>query len=160
MPLVHEMYPSKYLRGQDFDNYKMLAQIVKVEQQELTARRGAKAERQWVMWVRDVTPEKHRRKFTTVSFTKDGFQVILRKTLAEEIAELTGLPNSDNWPKQYVVLFAIDEKAGGKQVRSVWARKPVAEPKANGGADQAAGSDDTGIIEPGFDSNGESPAGE
>lgn len=126
MPLVHEMFPSQYLRGQDFGDYKMLAQIVRVEQKDLTARRGAKAEKAWVMWVRDVTPEKHRRKFTTVSFTRDGFAVILRKTLAEEIAAVTGLPNSDDWANQYVVLYAIDEKAGGKPVRSVWARRPVA----------------------------------
>ena len=146
MPLVNEMYPSEYLRGQDFGDYKMLAQIVKVEQVDLTARRGAKAEKQWVMWVRDVTPEKHRRKFSTVTFTRDGFKVILRKTLAREISAILDMDNSDDWPNQYVVLYAIDERMGGKPVRSVWARRPVAtrlagqtNEGANGHANNSAG---------------------
>jgi ribulose bisphosphate carboxylase small subunit len=132
------MYPSKYLRGQDFGDYVMLAKVVGVEQREMIARRGAKPEMSWVLFVTDETPGTKRKKFTTVVNSQGVFSVILRKKLAEEIAAVIGAWQTEDWTNQYIVLYAIDEKAKGQKVRSVWVRKPVSAKSGAGKTDEGA----------------------
>ncbi|MCL5994491.1 MAG: hypothetical protein M1546_00355 [Chloroflexi bacterium] len=108
---INELFPSKFVRGQDLSHTPVLAKLGVIEQVEVHPRPGVK-EQKWVLLFESVDPAGKARPIAGVSRTAAGYAVILRKALMAQILEATGTTDTDEWPGKQVVFHACESRAG------------------------------------------------
>jgi hypothetical protein len=110
---VSDMFPRKYLGGEDLQGKAYRVVIERVRQEELRVGPGAKPEPKWVMYL---------------SGTRKG--IILSRTLAEQVAAAVGSDETDDWTGKTVVIYPEPMTVAGKRRVAIRARAPKAEPGA------------------------------
>lgn len=117
MPEISRMFPSRYLKGVDFEGKAVPCTIVGVAQEETRVAAGAKPELKWILYIRE---------------SEKG--IVLSKTLAEQIAEALGATNTDKWLGRKVVLYPEGMRVAGVVRVAIrcrpYAERPRQAPKA------------------------------
>lgn len=105
---VNKMFPSRYLKGIDLGGkpYESTIKETKVE------------------YLRDNTGQKRKKYVLYFRVAKKG--LVLNKTLADQVKEVTGQEDSDNWPGQRVTLYPTNVEAFGKIYLVVRIRAAIA----------------------------------
>ena len=98
MPMITEMFPSKYMRNSDLNGRPMRVTIAEISRENLNG------ESKYV-----------------VSFSNQQKRLILNKTNGTAIARLLG-GNSDNWIGQEIILAPVMVDFKGDQVPSIRVR--------------------------------------
>lgn len=107
---VSEMFPRKYLGGEDLQGKAYRVVIDGVRQEELRVAPGAKPELKWVMYL---------------AGTRKG--IVLSRTLAEQIAAAAGSDETDDWAGKAVVIYPEPMTVAGKRRVAIRARAPKPE---------------------------------
>jgi hypothetical protein len=129
---IQERYPAKLVRGQDLTT-PIVALITAVKDEELVAGKGKKPEMVLCVYFENVTSGKPQRMKTNAYTPGLGHAFNGRKLLAQQIAELLGEWDTDNWVGKRIELYQVDNTAGGKRVKSIAARLPVDKPASKNG---------------------------
>src|SRR5262245_27266270 len=120
---LSEMFPSRFVRGQDLQS-PILAQITGIERETVHPRAGVEEEK-FILRFERIDPRTGKpAPLSTVVRTRAGHGVILRRVLAEQIAEALGADDTDAWIGQRVVLAPADARAGNRTVKTIVARAP------------------------------------
>lgn len=123
------MFPARYVRGQDL-SAPILATITGIGQEETHPRPGV-AEQKYVVTFERLDPKTGEYiQMTSNQRTAKGYSVILRKTLAEQIAEALQEMDTDKWIGQRIVLMPTRTRAAGRDVLTISARAPKAQQPA------------------------------
>jgi hypothetical protein len=116
-----EVFHSKYLKAEDLQGKTVRVVIQHVDLEDVGLEEGKK-ERKLVCY-----------------FVGKERQLVLNKTNAESIAEITGCDDTDDWAGAPIALFPDKTKFGGKTVpciRITWPDgKPVPPPVTNADGD-------------------------
>jgi hypothetical protein len=124
---VSEMFPARFMRGQDLPA-PILAQITAIEREEVHPRPGV-TEQKYVVRFERMDPRTAKPvPMPNVARAKNGYGVILRKALAQQIAAALGSDETDEWVGKRVVLESAQTRAAGKDVLTVAARAPKTKP--------------------------------
>jgi hypothetical protein len=118
-----DMFPAKFLRGQDMTK-PMLIEMHAVETTELRPGQGKPAETAYVMYFDDVSrgASAHVR---GLDYTpRKGHAMVLRRTLARQIMQLTGSTDTEEWRGKRVVLYPEAVEVAGRRVITIRARAP------------------------------------
>ena len=109
---INELFPSKFVRGQDLSHTPVLAKLGMIGQVEVHPRPGVK-EQKWILLFESIDPAGKTRLIAGVSRTAAGYYaVILRKALVAQILEVTATTDTDEWPGKQVVFHACESRAG------------------------------------------------
>jgi len=92
---VHEMFPRKYLTGEDLAGKQYTMVIEDVHQEEVHVGQG-KTELKWAM-----------------RFQGARKSLLLNRTLADQLTQVTGSDDSAQWPGRAVTLFPMAMRVGG-----------------------------------------------
>jgi len=107
---VSEMFPRKYLGGEDLQGKAYRVVIDQVRQEELRVGPAAKPEPKWVLYL---------------AGTRKG--IVLSRTLAEQVAEIAGSDETDDWAGKTVVIYPEPMTVAGKRRVAIQARAPKTE---------------------------------
>ena len=126
---VNEMFPAKYVKGEHL-NKSRLIEIHAVEATELRAGPGKPAERAYLLWFDDVSSGGPARIPGVAYAAKRGHALVLRNTLAKQIAELVNADDTNDWPGKRVVIYPEQAVVAGRPLTLIRARapKPVVQP--------------------------------
>lgn len=144
---VSEMFPRRFLRGQDMTK-SLLILINGIEEQELRAGPNKPAERAYVMFFDDVSNGKPAR-LSGVAYTpRKGHALVLRGALAKQIATILGTDETDEWRGRDVVIYTEAATVSGKPMQIMRARAPrrTTPPATQTPTAATAGSND--VIDP------------
>lgn len=126
---VGEMFPNRFLRGQDFTQ-PLLIQIRGVVQETMRSGKGRPEETKFVLRFELVKGNKFDKLITT-QHPPDGYGLILRKTLVVEIAQACGEPDTKDWSEKLIVIYPVREKDAGREVTVIHARaRKLTQPDA------------------------------
>jgi hypothetical protein len=129
---IKERYPTRLVRGQDLPQ-PIVALITGVRDEEMAKGAGKTPEPVLVVYFENVTTGKPARMASHAYVPGLGHGFSGRKVLANQIAELLGSWDTDQWIGRKIELYAIDARAGRDVVKSIAARLPVEQPaKKNG----------------------------
>ena len=109
MPTIDDMFPRKFLRGTDLE-CPVTVTITSVEQEEIYTP-GSGKENKWVLRVKGGTKG-----------------VVVSKTLAKQIAKITGSANSDDWIGCQIELHPCVIQVAGFPKTAVRARAHKPDP--------------------------------
>jgi hypothetical protein len=112
---VNQMFPRKYATGEDLQGRAVSLSIQTVRAEKMRPGPGQPETEKWVLY-----------------FTNAQKGVILSRTLAKQIAEITGEDDTDNWEGRQVVLYPVAMQVAGRQVTAIRARAPQAAVNGNG----------------------------
>jgi len=101
---VSEMFPGRYLSGDDLQGQPMTVTIARIGQEEMRPG-GAAPVKKWVVW-----------------FQGEQKAVILGLTLAEQIAEAVGSDDTNDWPGRRVTLYPLPLTVAGESRVAIRAR--------------------------------------
>jgi hypothetical protein len=135
---VRDMFPAKYLRGQDMTK-PILVELRMVEPTELRAGPDKPAELAFLAYFENVgtgAPEQMRGLF---HYRGKGHALVLRKSLAEEIMQATSTTDTDQWTGKRVVLFPEQKTVARRTVVSIRARAQKAQEAKPAGANNTGG---------------------
>jgi hypothetical protein len=119
---LEQMYPSRYVCGRHLQT-PILCKVVDVHQEDMHPRQGV-TERKWVMTVERVDPAGKVQSIAGCTRAAAGYAVILRHTLALQIAEVLQGDDTDSWRGRMIVLESAQARAGGEEVTTINARAP------------------------------------
>ncbi len=105
---IAQMFPRKYLSGEDLSGKACRVVIQGVRPEELHLGPGAKPEPKWVLYVAG------RRK-----------GIVLSRTLADQVAEIAGSDEADDWAGKEVELYPEPMTVAGKRRVAIRARAAV-----------------------------------
>jgi hypothetical protein len=129
---IKERYPTRLVRGQDLTQ-PIVALITGVRDEEMAKGAGKTPEPVLVVYFENVTTGKPARMASHAYVPGLGHGFSGRKVLANQIAELLGSWDTDQWIGRKIELYAVDARAGRDMVKSIAARLPVEQPaKKNG----------------------------
>jgi hypothetical protein len=124
---VSEMFPARFMRGQDLPA-PILAQITAIDHEEVHPRPGV-TEQKFVLRFERIDPRTGKpAPMPNVARTREGYGVILRKALAQQIAAALGSDETDVWVGKRVVMESAQTRAAGRDVLTIAARAPKAKP--------------------------------
>ncbi len=106
--LISEMFPSKYAKGEDLAGKSITLIIDRINQEQMHPQPNAPAVSKFVIY-----------------FKKAQRGIILSRTLAEQIAEILGSSDSDQWIDGKITIFPQPIKVAGKQRIAIRAKMPV-----------------------------------
>lgn len=119
---VKDMFPAKYLRGQDMPK-PMLIEMHSVLQQELRPGPDKPAEIAYVLFFDDVSTGKPAPVRGLAKHANGKHALVLRRQLAEEIMAATGTTDTDEWGNKRVVIYPEQRTVARRNVVSIRARK-------------------------------------
>jgi len=125
MPNINDVFPSKYLKVSDLDGHEPIVTIERVEWEPVGRDREMKA---------------------VVYFAGKKKAIVLNKTMATKLTEITGSSMTEAWIGHKVQLFAAEANYGGDTydvVRIKAVKKPT-----SGSAAQAAAKKPNGTPKP------------
>jgi hypothetical protein len=118
-----DVFPSKYLRAADLNGKPYVLTISDAPYEKLKGLDGK---------------DTHK---TVLSFRGAEKTLPLNATNWDSVAEVTGCPDTDNWPGKQIELYPTRTTMGGKQVDCIRIRKPSqaaeAQPIASNGSPAA-----------------------
>lgn len=117
---LDEMYPAKYLRGQDM-TAPILIVITSIGKEKMRAGPGKPEE---VKWVLRFELAKGQQPLRTTQHPPEGYGLPMRKTLALDIGTVLKERDAEKWIGQKVVIFAAKEEAAGRELITTHARAP------------------------------------
>ena len=106
MPKVGDMFSGSYLKASDLQGKRSVVTIDAISQEEVGG------EPKWIL-----------------SFRGKEKTLVLNKTNANMIAEITGTDDSDGWAGKQVVLYPAKTDFQGKRVDCIRVDYPVAKPQ-------------------------------
>ena len=109
MPLVNEVFPSKYLGAADLQNKDVLVTIDRVEMEQFEDA-GKKVPK------------------PVVYFRGSEKGLVANKTNSVAIADITGQPDTDNWGGARICLFPTMVQFGVKMTEAIRVKRPPAAP--------------------------------
>ena len=109
MPKVKDLFPSQYASGEDLNGKSFVATISHLKKEEMFDKQKEKKVQKWVMYLKNAAKG-----------------ILLSKTTAEEIEEITGEDDTDRWKGKEVELYPTNVKAFGKMCNVIRFRKPTA----------------------------------
>ena len=121
-----EMYPSRFLRGQDMVG-GLLIVIRGVTQEKVRAGAGRPEEAKYILRFELAKNDQQPAILPTTSHPPEGYGLVLRKILANEIFEATKTSDTSDWPACKVVILPRVEKAAGREMTVIHARAPRAQ---------------------------------
>lgn len=133
---VKDMFPSKFLRGQDMTK-PMLVEMHGVQETGLRAGPDKPEEPAYVLFFDDVSTGKPLPVRGLMRHENGKHALVLRRQLAEEIMQATGTTDTDDWANKRVVLYHEQRTVARRSVVSIRAR--AAKPPQPTGAAGAAG---------------------
>jgi hypothetical protein len=105
-----DAYPSKYFKATDFPDKPM---VLKIEMTRLeTFENNGKSAEKLVMY-----------------FVGQKSGLVVGPTVWEQIADVTGSDDTEDWPGHWLELYRNKTPFGGKMVDCIRVRKPDATPK-------------------------------
>jgi hypothetical protein len=107
MPNINDAFPSNYLKASDLKNSQVVVTIDRVEFEPVGRDREMKA---------------------VIYFVNKTKGVILNKTNARKITEITGSALTEDWTGHAIQLYPTETEFGGETVECIRIR-PVAKPK-------------------------------
>jgi hypothetical protein len=124
---VSEMFPARFMRGQDL-SAPILVQLTAIEREEVHPRPGV-SEQKYVLRFERIDPRSAKpAPMPNVARAHNGYGVILRKSLAQQIAAALGTDETDEWVGKRIVLESSQTRAAGHDVLTVAARAPKTKP--------------------------------
>lgn len=123
---VTDMFPARYLRGQDMTK-PILVELNGVELTELRAGPDKPAEPAFVLYFKDVSsgnPADGHGIRGLMFHRGKGHALVLRKSLAEEINQATATQDTEQWRGKRVVLYPEQRTVARRSVVSIRARAP------------------------------------
>lgn len=123
---VTDLFPRRFVRGQDLRG-PILAQLTGIGAETVHPRPGVE-EQAHAVYFEHLDP-KTRRPAPLRGFQRgrDGYAIILRRTLAEQIMAATGAETIDDWPGR-VVVFEPATVAGKVTIKARAPRAPAGGP--------------------------------
>lgn len=106
--LISEMFPSKYAKGEDLAGKSITLIIDHIRQEEMHPQPNAPAVKKFVLY-----------------FKNAQRGIILSRTLAEQIAEILGSLDSDQWIGGKITIFSQPLKVAGKSRLAIRAKAPT-----------------------------------
>jgi hypothetical protein len=126
---VKDMFPARYLRGQDMTK-PILIELRSVEQTELRAGPDKPAEPAFVLYFEDVSSGSPAPMRGLMHTPRKGHALVLRRALADEIMQATGVIDTDEWRGKRVVIYPEQRTVARRNVVSIRARPPKASQQA------------------------------
>lgn len=117
------MFLANYLSGKVLTK-PILAEIVKIESARLRPVPDKPEVDTFVMIVRNVDVNGHDVPLLGVERINGGYRVVLRQSLAEQIAGILGADDTDDWKGGRVVLYGEPTRVAGKDLIALRARAP------------------------------------
>ncbi len=117
MPEISELFPSKYLRGED-----------------LQAKGPVTVEIAGIDTAEAYRPGEGKTKIYILRCIKASKGVVLSPPLARQIAGIVGSTNTDNWPGKRITLYPEPMVVAGRQRVAVRARQAESVPNNGSGA--------------------------
>jgi hypothetical protein len=102
---VSDMFPRKFVSGDDLDGKAYTVTIEEVRQEKLRMAGSAQEEQKHVLYLLG---------------TRKG--IILSRTLAEQIAEITGQADTKDWPGCKMIIVPVPMTVAGKKRVAIRAR--------------------------------------
>jgi hypothetical protein len=93
---LNDMFPSKYVKGEDLGGKSFVVTIARVVVEKMRPNPGRPEEEKFVLY----TVEGHK-------------GIILSKTIAGQIAQITGSDDSDHWPGKKIEVYPESVTVGG-----------------------------------------------
>jgi len=136
---ISELFPRKYATGADLNGKPATLTIARVTQEEMRPNPNAKPEAKWVLYFKGA---------------QKG--IVLSRTLAQQIAEITGEDDTDHWPGKRVTLYPVPMTVAGQARVAIRARKPTngTEPPPSSLTDDQDDDDPTAAPVEGDDQRG------
>ena len=116
-----EMFPNRYLRGQDMAG-PLLIVVNKVVTERVRSGAGRPEETKYVLRFELAKVDRQPAQLSVTSHPPEGYGLVLRKTLAEEIFHATGTTDTDEWAGHKIVIYSAKERAAGRDVITIHAR--------------------------------------
>jgi hypothetical protein len=138
---VKDMFPVRYLRGQDMTK-PILVELRSVELTELRAGPDKPAEPAYVLYFEDVSSGSAQPMRGLMHTRGKGHALVLRRALADEIMQATGVTDTDEWRGKRVVIFPEQRLVARRNVVSIRARAPKASQQAPTPASDAEPADE------------------
>lgn len=120
---VKDMFPARYLRGQDMTK-PVLVELRSVELTELRAGPDKPAEPAYVLFFEDVSSGSPQPMRGLTHTRGKGHALVLRRALADEIMQATGVTDTDEWRGKRVVIYPEQRMVARRNVVSIRARAP------------------------------------
>lgn len=106
---INEMYPSKYVKGQDLQGKAHTLTIARLASEKMSPRPGTPPADKWVIY-----------------FTETDKGIILNRTNAETIALLYG--DTNNWTGKRITIYPESVTIAGKAQIAIRMRAPKGQP--------------------------------
>lgn len=135
---VKDMFPAKYLRGQDMTK-PMLIEMHVVMQQKLRPGPDKPEETAYVLYFDDVSTGKPAPVRGLVKHENGKHALVLRRQLADEIMSASGTQDTDEWSGKRVVIYPEQRTVARRNVVSIRARKPAPAAQPAAGQDSGGG---------------------
>lgn len=130
---VKDMFPSRYLRGQDMSK-PILVELRSVEKTELRAGPDKPAEPAYLLFFENVSTGKPEPIRGLVHDPRKGHALVLRRELAEQIMYHTATNDTAEWRGKRVVLYPDPRTVARRNIVSICAR---AQKQGNGSPPEA-----------------------
>lgn len=121
-----EMFPARYVKGEHLQKSR-LVEIHQVETTELRAGPNKPSERAYLLWFVDVSTGTPVRMHGVAYTLRNGcalHALVLRRTLAQQIADVLGTDETDEWTGKRVVLHPEAATVAGRPMQIIRARAP------------------------------------
>lgn len=118
---VKDMFPSKFLRGQDMSK-PMLVEMHSVVETGLRAGPDKPEEKAFVLFFDDVSSDKPAPVRGLLRHPNGHHALVLRRALADEIMAATATDDTDQWAGKRVVLYHEQRTVARRNVVSIRAR--------------------------------------
>lgn len=104
---IDQMFPRKYATGADLDGKATTLTIAQMQPERMRPARNAPEQTKYVVY-----------------FAEAQKGVILNRTLAGQIAQITGEDDTDNWTGRRITLYPQPMKVAGQDRIAIRARAP------------------------------------
>ena len=105
---IDQRFPRKYATGADLQGKAATLTIARMQPEQMRPGPGAPTQTKYVIY-----------------FSEAQKGVILNRTLANQIADITGSQDTDDWAGQRVTLYPQPMKVAGKDRIAIRARRPT-----------------------------------
>lgn len=124
---VNAMFPNRFLTGKLLPR-PILASIVGIEREKLRPAPNKPEIDSFVLVFDNVDAAGNHVTLPGLEATGGHYKLVLRATLAQQVAEILGADDTDAWRGRQIVLFAEQITVAGENMQTVRARAPRAAP--------------------------------
>lgn len=111
---VSEMFPKRYATGEDLHGKSLIMTIAKINAEKMRPKANAPEVEKWVLYFKEA---------------KKG--VVLNRTLANQIAEILGSQETNDWINKKITLYSQEMQVGGRKLIVIRARAAQVKPINN-----------------------------